>query len=111
MTGRPSQPASLLSIAAGFVLWASAFATLYAAQAVGCAMQATIASHRAVMLGIWAVHIAALVALLVYCRRNSRATDDDVEGFTRRIAFWSSLAALVATVWMGLMIPLVTPCL
>lgn len=111
MTDRPYQPVSLLLIGAGFALWASAFALIYAAQAVGCAMDASIVSHRAAMLTIWLAHLAALIALLLYCRRRLANVDAAAFGFTHRLAFWSTLAATVATVWTGFMIPVVTPCL
>jgi hypothetical protein len=111
MTPRSMRPASLLLIAAGFVLWASAFSMLYAAQAVGCAVGANVWTHRGAMLLIWAVHLLLLVALLVYCRRLPNSSNDGIDDFVRTVAIGSTAAALAATVLTGLVVPVVTPCL
>lgn len=110
MTDRRAHPASLLLIMAGWALWASAFVTMYAAQAVGCAMDVAIASHRAMMLATWILHLAALFALVIYCRKRMADTASDPLQFTCRIAFWSALTATIATAWTGSMVSFVTPC-
>ena len=110
MTPRPpSHPASLLLMVAGFAIWASAFSLLYAAQAVGCAVGAEVATHRGIMLLIWALHLLGLITLLLYCRRLP-GQGDGIEGFTRKVAIGSTVAALAATFLTGLVIPAVTPC-
>ncbi|KPF97602.1 hypothetical protein IP86_13670 [Rhodopseudomonas sp. AAP120] len=115
MTRSPTRATSLLLIAAGFVIWASAFTLLYAALSVGCAfgwqarLIGEISLSRAVLLAIWAVHLAALVGLLIYCVRQPRG--EATGGFIRKVAIGSTVAALVATVWTGVAIPAVSQCL
>jgi len=110
MKDHRENPAALLLIAAGWTLWASAFVTIYAAQAVGCALDQAIISHRAIMSAIWILHLAALFALVIYCRRRMASAAADSLHFTCNIAFWSSLTATIATAWTGAMISFVTPC-
>jgi hydrogenase-4 membrane subunit HyfE len=117
MTRSPARSASLLLIASGFVVWASAFSLLYGGLSVGCAfgwqqtMIAGISLQRFVLLLILGVHLVALMGLLIYCLRLPRRTDDGTAAFTRRVAIGSNAAALVATVWTGLVIPAVSACL
>ncbi len=115
MTRVPTHPASLLLIAAGFIIWALAFTLLYGGLSVGCAFgwQAmTMAGGnllRVVLLAIWAVHMIALVGLLIYCLRLPR-TGDSTPAFTRKAAIGTTVAALVATLWTGFPIPALSQC-
>jgi hypothetical protein len=110
MTGRTPHSASLLLVPAGFAIWAVAFSLLYAAQAVGCAFGWSPGIHRTVLLLIWAVHVAAVAALLVYCVRLPRGRSDDMRGFLRATSIGCTIAALAATVLIGLMIPVISLC-
>ncbi|WP_322515191.1 hypothetical protein SR870_19650 [Rhodopseudomonas palustris] len=117
MTRSSARSASLLLIASGFVVWASAFTLLYAALSVGCAygwQRIVIADtdlQRAALLAIWGVHLVVQTGILIHCWRLPRTTDDGTAAFTRRVAIGSNAAALVATVWTGLVIPAASPCL
>jgi hypothetical protein len=111
MTHGRLHPASLLLIAAGFVIWTSAFALLYAAQAVGCEFGTDVGRHRAIMLLIWAVHLVALLGVLVYCHRLSVDPQDEVGVFTRRVSIASTVTALLATILIGIVVPVISPCL
>lgn len=107
----------LLLVAAGFVIWASAFTLLYAGLSVGCMagwqseVIAGVTLLRAVLLAIWSAHLAALGALLIYCVRLGRRSANRTFGFLRRAAIGSTMAAIAATVWTGAVIPAATPCL
>lgn len=113
-----TDPRALLLLAAGFVVWSSAFVLLYAGLSVGCAFgwdRVVLGGTSAVRLGlllVWAGHIAALAALVIYThRRAMRATGGSrPSAFTLRLALALSVAALVATVWTGLAIPVATLC-
>ncbi|MET0905731.1 MAG: hypothetical protein ABWY10_06600 [Tardiphaga sp.] len=110
MTDRSLPPVALLLMPAGFVIWASAFAMLYAAQAVGCAIDLAAGPHRAGLLLIWALHVVAVSALLVYCLRLPRGHSDDLRRFLRVTAVGCTAAALIATVLTGIMIPVISLC-
>ncbi|NEW89353.1 hypothetical protein DU475_19090 [Rhodopseudomonas sp. WA056] len=107
----------LLLIPAGFVIWASAFTLLYAALSLGCVagwqseVIAGMTPVRLVLLVVWLVHLAALIVLLIYCVHLRHRSADRTFGFLRRAAIGSTVAALAATVWTGVAIPAVTPCL
>ncbi|MBI5132875.1 MAG: hypothetical protein HZA66_25840 [Rhodopseudomonas palustris] len=118
MTSAPARSASLLLIASGFVVWASAFTLLYGALSVGCAYgwQATtaiagISLLRGVLLAIWSVHLAVLVGVLIHCVRLPEPADNTTASFTRQVTIGANAAALVATVWTGMAIPAVSACL
>lgn len=116
MSRAPTRPASLLLIAAGFVIWALAFALLYGGLSVGCAFgwQAMMLGGnnllRVVLLAIWSAHLVALIGLLIYCVRLPRSDQNNMPAFTRKVAIGTTVAALVATVWTGLPIPALSQC-
>jgi hypothetical protein len=117
MTLTVRRPASPLLMVAGFVIWASAFSLLYAALSAGCAFGwngvrvADLDLNRLILMAIWIGHLLLLVGLQIYCLLLPRLAADSTATFTRRIAIGSTAAALVATLWTGLAIPAVTPCL
>jgi len=117
MTRTDRRPASPLLMVAGFVIWASAFSLLYAALSAGCAFGwngvrvGDLDLNRLVLMAIWIGHLLLLVGLQIYCLLLPKLADDSTGTFTRRIAIGSTAAALVATIWTGIVIPAVTPCL
>jgi len=112
--------AQLLRLAAGLIVWSSAFVWLYAGFSLGCQrLEVPIEAGRVnpVTLGLVAialVHAAALVFLLVRYRRDpvqplpaeserSCRLRHRVEG----LVLWASLAGLVFVAFPILMVP---PC-
>lgn len=102
-------PRSALNIAllcAGFLVWSSAFLSLYAALSLGCAFGwedialGPVSVQRAVLIGLWLVHLALIAALVAFARRRSRRAEakQDLGGFFAGLAFWGSIAALGASV-------------
>jgi hypothetical protein len=116
MTHTDRRPASPLLMVAGFVIWASAFSLLYAALSAGCAFGwngvrvADFDLNRLILMAIWIGHLMLLVGLQIYCFCLPEPANDGMGSFTRRIAIGSTAGALVATIWTGLAIPAVTPC-
>lgn len=97
----------LLSIMAGFVLWAGLFVLLYGVQATGCHLAGNGASALAGThptlrwaLMILAAFGTAIVALLCWNKRAGRpdsATPDETTEFTREVSRYVWLGAAVAT--------------
>lgn len=103
-----ARPRGLLGLAAGFLLWSSAFLVLYGLHALGCAWgwDARAAGPasllRLALLGAWALHLALVAALVLLARRLARAPGHgDGAALIGRTTVALSVAALVATVWTG----------
>lgn len=95
-------PRTLLLLAVGFTLWASAFVALYGVHALGCAFGWPLVLHRAIMLGLLGLHLAALAWMSSWCWRRWR-TRGNAEPrplpFLELIGFGATIAALLATVF------------
>ncbi|ALN74312.1 hypothetical protein [Aureimonas sp. AU20] len=95
---------SLLLLLAGFVIWSSAFIALYAGLSVGCAFgwdQARfgpVSLLRALLVGIWLLHLLMLGALWLLCRRRARQSGEaEPDRFLAAAALTASIAAVVVT--------------
>ncbi|WP_116811377.1 hypothetical protein [Steroidobacter cummioxidans] len=88
-------PRRLLLLAAGFILWAGAFLTLYGVNAVGCAFAWPRPLQRGILLTLLALHIAALGYLAWYCWQQRRAHDR--MRFVEYVGFGATISALAAT--------------
>jgi hypothetical protein len=97
MTPPPLSPATLWRLGAGFALWGSALATLYALHAVGCAFGWSDWALRAGLFALLAAHLAAIAALIIVATRAGKA-DGATASLVRRVGLWTLWAALVATV-------------
>jgi hypothetical protein len=87
--GRPQR---LFILAAGFIVWASAFLTLYGVNAIGCAFEWPRPLQRGVLIALLGLHTAALGCWTWYCWRRLQAHDD----FIAYVGCGASTAALVA---------------
>lgn len=103
---RPGGKLLLLSLAAGFSLWAIAFVVLYAMLSVGCAFGWDEAGvvlglslqrlQLLLLIGIFlALHVALVIRLSVRQRRSGAATDR----FLRSAARLAAIAALAASLF------------
>jgi hypothetical protein len=97
---------ALLLLCAGMMIWGSAFLSLYAVLSLGCAFGwedlslGPLSLQRAVLVGLWLAHLAALLLLLRWTRRQARqaAAEDRQGSFLARAAFHATAVALAATV-------------
>ena len=107
-----SRPAlsPLVAMAAGFALWASCFAMLYAGHAFGCAQgwQDSVLL-RAGLIVLWLAHLAALALLARHHHRLWRASNR-LPSFLAHIGFVLDLAAMVAVIWTGVPILFLRTC-
>lgn len=101
-----TRPIDLLWLVAGFLVWSSAFLTLYGLHAIGCASGWEFGTLRLALLAAWGVHVAVAGALVPLARRAARgarhAEDARGGGFVARAGVVLSVAAVVATLWVGL---------
>ena len=105
MIGR-SAAANLLLLMAGMVIWSSAFIMLYAGLSIGCVfgwhMMALgpISLLRAILIGLWLVHIGLIAGLLCWTYRRKRIAEEsnEIETFFAGSVFVASVVAGVVTV-------------
>ena len=81
----------LISLLAGFTLWAIAFVTLYALQALGCVWNWPETLHRMVLGLVWLMTLLALGLAMVLQMNRSDGSALAVAGL------WSTVAAALAT--------------
>lgn len=110
----------LLRMSAGLFIWSSAFVVLYAGFSLGCQqlevpLEAGLLNPVTIGLVVaFAVHAAALLALLVYRQRHPVRAAEGEEERSRRLrhkveglVLWVSLAALLFIAFPVLLVP---PC-
>ena len=96
-------------MALGFGLWMSALSALYGAQGTMCELGwqrveiGPISLLRLVLVAIWVAHIAMLVWFYLRCCRVLTAGEGHVplDRFLWRSAASLTIAAIAATVWIG----------
>ena len=92
-------PQRLWWLAAGFSVWCSALATLYALHAVGCAFAWSAGPLR---IGLGALLVAHLIVIGWMWRDFAAASPDPGFGqtglFLHAVATWTLIAALVAAI-------------
>lgn len=87
---------------AGFALWSLAFAVLYGAHGAICATGVLgEAGGRILLIGLWAVMIAGLAALITWLVRQLRTAQPALH-FIRLVSLALAVAALGATAWIGI---------
>lgn len=86
--------------AAGFLVWASAFATLYAMLSVGCRfgwdhtiIAGDLSLQRMQLIVALLLHVLALVLLAAWLKRRA------CQGFIEQVSLGLAVAALIATVF------------
>jgi len=91
----------LVHLGGGFLLWSSCFVALYGLLSLGCEAGWG-AWQRPVLLAAWALHLAAVAALLAWqwTARNSSSRLAPPPAL-RVPALALTAAALLATVWIG----------
>jgi hypothetical protein len=111
-------PGSLAGAAFGWIVWSSAFVSLYALLSLGCAFGwaesrwGPASALTALLTGLWVAHLAALLWLGVRAWRSEPA-DAEATGSRRLLAFAARagyVAALAGTVWLGFPILMLDPC-
>jgi hypothetical protein len=114
----------LWRLCGGLIIWASCFAMLYGAQAGGCSAGLDekrvwgVNGVTAALIAIWAAHLVWLAGRLIRERQGKAPLPEgELETAPEDAAFLTGLGqtltgvALLATVWTGLAIMLVPPCL
>lgn len=95
---------------AGLVLWAVVFTALYSLHGVGCergwagAQLLGLSLHRAVLLAVWILGMAAGLALAL-------AVDWRRERMTERVGYWMAWAGTVSILATGLPVAVLPDCL
>lgn len=110
--------ASPVGLYLGWIVWSSAFVSLYGAQGLGCSLgwtSARIGSMNALTLALALLWLAHLGLLAWLTSRAWRAVpragqSSDIDGFVRFGNRISLAAAAVATAWLGFPILLLDPC-
>jgi hypothetical protein len=103
-----SRPEGLLGLTAGFLLWSSAFLMLYGGHALGCAYGwdnrtlGPFSMLTVTLAGILLVHLAGFFILLALVNGLDRLSRTGGPGFIRHLSLALSIAALIATAWLGL---------
>jgi len=96
---------ALLRACSGLIVWAVLFSLLYASEGVGCAQGWDATALRGMLVAIWMVGIAGLIALVV---RSHRHRDRDLMS---RLSFRVALAGLVTTIITGVPVATLSLCL
>ena len=99
MTAPPIPPPLLWWLAAGFGVWCSALATLYALQAIGCAFAWSAGPLRT---GLAALLLAHLTVIAWLWRDLAAANPDPGFGqtgtFLHAVIIWTLIAALITAI-------------
>lgn len=109
-----AQPSFPVFVAAGFLIWSSAFVMLYAVASAGCAFgwQLTavgpVSLQRLVLVGIWLAHLAAFLPLGLALRR--RTSPRDHRSVFADTPMWTNAAAFAATAVTGVPGIVLTAC-
>jgi hypothetical protein len=117
---RPARFVALGGLTGGFVVWAAAFALLYAVQATGCrlgwhdvAFVGAVSVQRAVLVALFLAFVAAqvgvLLAISAWRDQRDRAAEG-LNGFLRSVALGLALAALAATPFTFAGVAFLTAC-
>jgi hypothetical protein len=117
MTG--SRNLAFFFMGLGFALWMLALSVLYGAQGTMCelgwqriALIGPVSLLHLVLALIWAAHIAVLVWLYVRCHRALTGGERHLplDRFLWRSAAALAVAAIAATVWIGMAVWIPSAC-
>jgi hypothetical protein len=112
-------PGTLPGLVFSWLIWSSAFVTLYGLLSLGCMYGWTVTRIgpftllTVVLIAVWLAHVAALAVLGWHAWRADTGKDDADPGNRRLLGFATRagyLAALVGTVWIGFPILMIHPC-
>jgi hypothetical protein len=111
-------PASPIGLFFGWIVWSSAFVSLYGAQGLGCSLgwaSARIGTMNSLTLALallWLAHLGLLgwLALRAWRAGPRGHESSDVQGFVHFGNRISLASAAVATAWLGFPILLLDPC-
>jgi hypothetical protein len=114
---RATAPPALLWFVAGFTVWSVALVALYAVQALGCEWGwhlnavGPVSLQDLILGSILFAHIAMIAILSVVAWRWWRVGEEGGPGaFVRVSSVALTLAALVATAWIGFPAVVLTAC-
>jgi hypothetical protein len=93
MSAPPIPPQRLWWLAAGFGVWGSALATLYALQAIGCAFAWSAGPLR---LGLAALLVAHLIVIGWLWRDLAAASPDPTFSSTHSFLHWVAASTVIA---------------
>lgn len=108
-----TRPARLLWATAGFILWSLAFIALYAGVSLGC--RSPLASAE--LFGLNALNLALAALLLItilplaWLVAASSRRAAGTNSFLVRLEFSLAVLGLLATLWIGLPVLFLEPCL
>jgi hypothetical protein len=105
-----TRPQAFFFMALGFGLWMLALSVLYGAQATMCEFGwqtigiGPISLSRLVLAAVWTAHIGVLLWLYLRCHRvlTGREMHPPLDRFLWRSAASLAVAAIAATVWIGM---------
>jgi hypothetical protein len=112
-------PGSLFGAAFGWIVWSSAFVTLYGLLSIGCvygwndARFGPVNLLSAMLALLWLAHLALLLWLAIDAFRTRPGEGEDRSGARSLLGFASRVgyvAAFVGTLWLGFPILLLQPC-
>jgi hypothetical protein len=103
------RPVRLLWLVSGFTIWNLALIGLYVLHTAGCDFGwnrvdvGAVTLHRALLLGLWALHLIALLLLLrsavrIFKRDRQRR---GAHRFLAAAALWTTVWAALGALWIG----------
>lgn len=96
----PTRPLALNGLVAGYVVWSAAFVVLYAVHATGCEWGWPLPVLRAVLVALWATHLALAAGLtLAAWRWGARRAALGEARFLGDATLVLCATALFATLW------------
>src|SRR5690625_1037229 len=111
------RPRALVSMIAGYLVWSLCFVVLYSLLSVGCEA----GWHQTRLLGInlrswllvssWLLHLAVGAWLLREVWKSDPEATDRSGRFIRRVTLLLDVTAFGATIWIGLPVLGLPPCI
>lgn len=99
---------AIAGLVAGFVVWSAAFVLLYGLHGLACADPGFGGTRPALLIG-WAAMLAGHGLLAAWLWRRWRVGAEEVR-FVRLVSLVLAVAALGATVWIGLPVAVLGVC-
>jgi len=110
------RPRALLALIAGYLVWSLCFVLLYSLLSIGC----EVGWHRPSLLGLnllswlllltWILHMGAGAWLIWQARNSDPPPSHTTAHFIRRVTLLLHTTALGGTIWIGLPILALPPC-
>jgi hypothetical protein len=93
-----ARPGQLWWLAAGFAVWCSSLAVLYAMQAIGCAFAWSTLPLRLSLGAVFLLHLAVIAWMWRSRDADTGFGFDPTEAFLRRAIVWTTAAAFITTI-------------